>query len=64
MNGVNAVRHVLALSKTVFIADKIILFGILGCFVAAGGLEINGEFRAFFRSLDLSLTVIGVFDDK
>ena len=63
VNGVNTVRHILTLSKAVFITGEIITLGFLGCIKAAGGFQIDCEYRTFFWSLDLSVTIVGVLDD-
>lgn len=64
MDRVHAVRKILALGKSVFIADQGISFGFTGGIEAAGGLEIDLEGCAFFGSLDLCLAVVGVLDDS
>lgn len=64
MDCVHSVREILALGKSVLIAFQGISFGFLCGFVAAGSFEIDLESRSFFGSLDLSLAVVGMLDDR
>ena len=64
MDGIHAIGQVLALGKAVFIANKIVLLAIFGCFIAAGRFQIDGEHSALFMSFDLRITVVGVLDDS
>ena len=63
MDGVDAVRHILCLSKAVFITGEIITLGILGNLVAASGFQIHRKLGTIFGCFDLRITVIGVLDD-
>jgi len=64
MNGIYAVRHILCLSKTVFITDNSISFIFFCCFKTSGRFKIDFKSCTAFRCFNLCFTVIGVFDDS
>ena len=64
MNGVNAVWHILGLCKSVFIAHKVVLFGILCICIRTGGFQINLKFSAYFGRFNLCAAVVGMLDDR
>ena len=63
MDGVDAVRHILGLSKAVFITGEIITLGVLGDLVAACGFQVHSKLCPAFGCFNLRITVIGVLDD-
>ena len=63
MDGVDAVRHILCLSKADFITGKIITLGVLGNLVAACGFQVYSKLCTAFGCFDLRFAVIGVLDD-
>ena len=63
MDGVDAVRHILCLSKADFITGKIITLGVLGNLVAACGFQVHSKLCTAFGCFDLRFAVIGVLDD-
>ena len=63
MDGVDAVRHILGLSKAVFVTGEIITLGVLGNLVAASGFQMHRKLGTIFGCFDLRITVIGVLDD-
>ena len=63
MDGVDAIRHILCLSKAVFITGEIITLGVLGNLVAACGFQVHSKLCAAFGCFNLCFTVIGVLDD-
>ena len=63
MDCIYAIRHILRLSETVFVAhDGVSLIGVAG-FKAARRFEIDFKGRSFFGSLDLSLAVVRVLNE-
>ncbi len=63
MHRVDAVGHILGLSKAVLITGQHIALGFLCRVVAACGLEIDCEHRAVFRCFNLCVAVVCVLDD-
>lgn len=57
MDGVDAVRHILGLSKAVFITGEIITLGVLGNLVAACGFQVHSKLCAAFGCFNLRITV-------
>ena len=64
MNGIYAIRHILCLSKTVFITNDSISLIFFGCFKTAGRFKIDFKSRTVFRCFNLCFAVIGMFDDS
>ena len=63
MDGVNAVRHILGLSKAVFVTGEIITLGSLCAIIGASGFQMHRKLGTIFGCFDLRITVIGVLDD-
>ena len=63
MDGVDAVRHILCLSKAVFVTGEIITLGVLGNLVAACGFQVHSKLCAAFGCFNLCFTVIGVLNN-
>ena len=63
MDGVDAVRHILGLSKAVFVTGEIITLGVLGNLVAACGFQVHSKLCAAFGCFNLCFTVIGVLNN-
>ena len=64
MNSVNAVRQILALSKAIFIAHKVVSFCFLGNLKVAGRFQIDCKYCAAFRRLNLCIAIVGVLDNS
>ena len=62
MDGVNAVRHILCLTETIFITDDYITLIGIGVSVTACGFQVNFKFCSFFGCFDMGFPVIGVLD--
>ena len=62
MDGINAVRHILCLTKAVFITDdNITLIGIGVC-IAASGFQVDFKFCSFFGCFNLCFPIVGVLN--
>ena len=62
-DGVNAVGHILCLSKAVFIADQRITLGFLCVCKAACGFEIHFKNSAFFGRFNLRFAIVRMFNN-
>ena len=63
MDGVDAVRHILGLSKAVFVTGEIITLGSLCAIIGACGFQIHGKLSTIFGCFDLRFAVIGVLNN-
>ena len=63
LHGIDAVGQLLCFGKSVFIADKVIPFAVIGGIIAACGFEIDRKARSFLRRFDLRFTVVAMLDD-
>ena len=64
MNGIYAVRHILCLSKTVFITNDGISLIFFCCFKTSERFKIDFKSCTVFGCFNLCFSVIGVFDDS
>ena len=62
-DGINAIRHILCLGKTVLVTGQHITLGFLCIFIAACGFEEHFKYRTFFGCFNLGFPVIRMLDE-
>lgn len=62
-DGINAIRHILCLGKTVLVTGQHITLDFLCIFIAACGFEEHFKYRTFFGCFNLGFPVIRMLDD-
>ena len=62
-DGINAIRHILCLGKTVLVTGQHITLDFLCIFIATCGFEEHFKYRTFFGCFNLGFPVIRMLDE-